>query len=520
MKPLNLDNKPCSPVSSNCIVWQGPDITCIELCHGDTISDVVSNLATELCTILDQTNVSNYDLSCLGILNCGPEDFKALVQLLINKICELENVPAQQTSTSSGSCPDCVVTVASCFVEDGATTMQLLDYVNMIAAKVCATINEINEIRNEISALDVRVTALEGAEIPGFTLPSILTDCTLKDGVIVAGNAYLIDEILDALVNDDTYGYCSLLGATGTPGEILSSVASQCIANEQSTLSKEGISYAVEYLGTWVDSPITAADTITNLWVVLCDMYGWASTLNPTITIEDEGVALIQRNTIDFVGAGVTASDDGVSKTIVDIPSGCDTFIARMIVSSSWEPEIFPGGTPSQIPSLAGGPPDGYADSPVPYRFNEVSFNSNIVQATLGAGSYVANVDMPAMTFGSFNNEDGTGAIFTVSQEGVYEISACCHLKADSPGTGYWQTTGSGSFGLGIIATGTNLYGGNSIPVIENLTKHVNASYSRVLYLPRFSELRLAIQNLTDRTYDGSTYTGSDFITWAITKLK
>ena len=42
MKPLNLDNSPCSPISSNCIVWQGPDIPCIHLCTGDTISDVVN----------------------------------------------------------------------------------------------------------------------------------------------------------------------------------------------------------------------------------------------------------------------------------------------------------------------------------------------------------------------------------------------------------------------------------------------------------------------------------------------
>ena len=35
MKPLNLDNRPCSPISSNCVIWQGPDITCIKLCTGE-----------------------------------------------------------------------------------------------------------------------------------------------------------------------------------------------------------------------------------------------------------------------------------------------------------------------------------------------------------------------------------------------------------------------------------------------------------------------------------------------------
>ena len=83
MKPLNLDNSPCSPISSNCVIWQGPDIPCIKLCTGDTVSDVIFKLATELCTIIDQLNVSNYDLSCFNLTACPPEDFQALIQFLI-----------------------------------------------------------------------------------------------------------------------------------------------------------------------------------------------------------------------------------------------------------------------------------------------------------------------------------------------------------------------------------------------------------------------------------------------------
>ena len=86
MKPLNLDNSPCSPTSSNCIIWQGPDIPCIKLCTGDTISDVVFKLATELCIIIDELNVSNYDLTCFASTACPPADFQALMELLILKI--------------------------------------------------------------------------------------------------------------------------------------------------------------------------------------------------------------------------------------------------------------------------------------------------------------------------------------------------------------------------------------------------------------------------------------------------
>lgn len=134
MKPLNLDNRPCSPISSNCVIWQGADIPCINLCSGDTVSDVVFKLATELCIIMDQLNVSNYDLSCLAINSCPPADFQALIQLLITKICEANGVVVDTTKASG--CPDCVVSVAPCFVEGTQTTMQLVDYVQMIANRV------------------------------------------------------------------------------------------------------------------------------------------------------------------------------------------------------------------------------------------------------------------------------------------------------------------------------------------------------------------------------------------------
>ena len=62
---------PCDPISSNCVIWQGPDIACIDLCKGDTISIVVAKLAEKLCDIIDATCECNPDLSGLD-LKCIP----------------------------------------------------------------------------------------------------------------------------------------------------------------------------------------------------------------------------------------------------------------------------------------------------------------------------------------------------------------------------------------------------------------------------------------------------------------
>ncbi len=282
MKPLNLDNSPCSPTSSNCVIWQGPDLACIKLCKGDTVSDVVAKLAAELCTILDQLNVNNYDLTCFNSSACPPVDFQALIQFLIDHICALEGV-TPNTNPATSTCPDCVVSIAPCFVIGTQTTMQLTDYVQMIAERVCDLVGTITNLQTQITNLDNRVTVLENTPTAVFTLPSIIVNCDLSPSVL-GGSAYPIDTILNALVNDPTNGYCSLIDSTGLPGDVLSAVSSQCITSTSPTLSNPPVPFGTEYLGTWVNTPTTVADAVTNLWIVICDMYDYLTNNELSVT--------------------------------------------------------------------------------------------------------------------------------------------------------------------------------------------------------------------------------------------
>lgn len=254
MKPLNLDNRPCSPVSSNCVVWQGPDISCINICNGDTVSDVVATLATELCTILDQTNVNNYDLSCLGITACGPKDFQALIQLLITKICEAQGITSTVPKATDG-CPDCVVSVAPCFQVGNQTTMQLLDYVQMIAEKVCALIDEITTINSQITDILIRLEELENAPVPDTEIPAFTLGCQV--GTLPADSVQYINITLQEFINNV---WCDFYTATGTASEILSVLEPDCILNTDITSDPN-----------WIAVPETLADAINNIWVALCN---------------------------------------------------------------------------------------------------------------------------------------------------------------------------------------------------------------------------------------------------------
>ena len=281
MKPLNLDNKPCSPISSNCVVWQGPDISCINLCTGDTVSDVINKLATELCTVLDTLKVSNYDLSCFNLQACGPDDFQALIQFLINQICENEGItPA---SKEASGCPDCVVSVAECFVIGTQRTMQLVDYVQLIGERICNLITEVSLINDQLVDIITRITILENTPTPTLTLPSFTIGCQI--GSLLSGTSNQIDTLLEEFINNVWCGYVT---ATGSATELTAAVGRACITDTSVSLTK-GTQMSIGYAGTWVDdaSYTSVADAVNNLWISLCDIFTYLSTNAFTITVAD-----------------------------------------------------------------------------------------------------------------------------------------------------------------------------------------------------------------------------------------
>ena len=277
MKPLNSDSQSCDPISSNCVIWQGPDIECIKLCKGDTVSDVVAKLAGELCKVMEVLNITSYDLSCFNLTACAPEDFQALIQFLIKRICQLEqctgcipdcngnSVPPVTTGAAAG-CPDCEVAIASCFYfqnqfGDTVTSMQLSDYVITLGNFLCQNAGSITTINNTLIIQQGQIKALQNAPAPVFVLPSFVPACVLPP---VSTD---IDVILQALEQQ----FCALRNATGTPDEIYLAISKQCAALNTAPVLGPGGGTMGSILG-WVNSPINLSDSLTNMWLTICDL--------------------------------------------------------------------------------------------------------------------------------------------------------------------------------------------------------------------------------------------------------
>lgn len=282
MKPLNSDNPGCNPISSNCVIWQGPDIACINLCKGDTVSDVVYDVATELCKLQSTLSLADgqYDISCFNLTSCLPSDFQELINLLIQRICNLETctgcAPAcdgtfpAPTPTPANGCPDCEMTIAPCFqyvdgIGDTITVLQLKDYVTSIGNKICNLIISNNLTDTAVTTLGARVTNVEtqvtALEATQYVAPLITPTCVLPS---VPTEMNLV---LTALETQ----FCNLQYATGTPTDIYLNIVKQCAGLGTSPKLAPG-GGPMSAIPGWTSTVDNLAQSFGNMWVTLCDM--------------------------------------------------------------------------------------------------------------------------------------------------------------------------------------------------------------------------------------------------------
>jgi hypothetical protein len=266
--PIKSNNtqQGCNPISSNCVIWQGPDIPCVKICTGDSVSDVVAKMATELCEITSQLDISLLDLSCFNPLYPTPKDFKDVMQIILNKICALESGTVDDGKTNTSGCPeDCEVQVAAClqsqdYLGNTVTTLPLKDYVILIGNKICTILTDIAGLQDQIDSLDTRVTNLENNASSGSNIFDVTSDC------VVTGTVSL-QEYISAL---DT-AFCDLQGNTGTQQDYgnLGSAA-QCVLT--SSLQFADPPQIMGSYPNWVSSPANVMNYIQNLWVTVCDL--------------------------------------------------------------------------------------------------------------------------------------------------------------------------------------------------------------------------------------------------------
>lgn len=162
-KPINTKPSGCVTTSSNCVVWQGPDISFLDLCTGDTVSDVIAALADKVCLLLNYTDSNNYDVSELDLVT-PPVNYMELLQTIIDEIVALKNVSPSSTEVTA-CCPNEYQVPVNAYFQAppiGAPTVTNLDdYVSIIATAVASQASYIASLQAQISTQQADISTLQ-----------------------------------------------------------------------------------------------------------------------------------------------------------------------------------------------------------------------------------------------------------------------------------------------------------------------------------------------------------------------
>jgi hypothetical protein len=343
MKPLNIDKTGCSNISSNCVTWQGPDIECINLCKGDSVTEVVYKLALELCNLMDTFDLKNYDLKCFSTGVCQPKDFKDFLNILITKVCALQDctgcgdncnpcpTPTIPSTNGTNGDPNPVMKVAPAFYYtnqygDQVTTMSMQDYVTTIGNRVSTQVSQIQNIQATLLQQNERITNLENKPDPSFSMPQIVQD----------GNLVNLDVVLQTLSSE----FSQLENATGDPNSIYTNMQ-KVDANLSNTPSLATPGATMGSLPGWTVNPSNQAESFGNMWKTILDIRNAVQNLinnyvpNICSSISISLVATYDSNvnqvTLYFTGAiptdFVNTIPGGTTFTIADVYNNTTTVL-------------------------------------------------------------------------------------------------------------------------------------------------------------------------------------------------
>lgn len=388
MKPKSSIITGCtSSTSSDCIKWNGPDIPCIGLTTGMSVTDVEHMLACKVCDIADGLDLSDLDLTCLVAQpDVDPDDksVKLILQLLLENQCTLKELIDAANGGGDDSCCDLTLNM-KCLKKfdafDNEIPQNLNQTLQSIINQVCTNKDDIAIIKNDVSDLQDQIDNLPEPTEP-YEEP-LVTTC-----VAVAKPLSQAFTLLGA-------DYCTYKTAVGTPLQIQAAMAQQCENLSQELGSEIG----------WNLAPQNLAQTVSNMWITICDLRDRIKAIEQTCCAP----------TCDKVKIGFAAEfDTDNGEVTLTFSSGAGTVIPTGFIDC---------GTVLTITDKNG----------LTVTHSNLDITQNGIVGPLSLGSLAAGTLIFSFKT-MFCLKDNLDTIILrcqdcVTEEVVYDGTGCCHIK-------------------------------------------------------------------------------------------
>jgi len=274
----------CPKISTACVIWQGPDIPCIDLCAGDAIDEVVFKLATYLCELSENIfDINNIDFACLlppdAPRGDEPTNLEELIQLIINYSCGIDPIGTRSTllsgarvvGQSSSSEPIIELPDGIAYFDENGDYIKVLEqskYIRVAATKLAETILVINTTQGRIFNAEKAIKDLENEFAKSSKASTndiyIVSQCASSG---TPGQQILIQDAFTVFERN----YCNLTSVIGTSALLYRGINSQ-ISNLPNLPQLMNSSLQMKAIPTWSVSVNNVGASLTNLWLTIGDM--------------------------------------------------------------------------------------------------------------------------------------------------------------------------------------------------------------------------------------------------------
>lgn len=253
---------------SSCILWTGPEITCLDICQGDYLNDVVFAIATKVCESSTSSDLSTLSLQCLvdklQAIIPTEKNILTILQLIIDNECKLKDlidivngrITGDPLNTNLNLNLGCLATT------DGfgnAIQLTQLELDQLLINTVCSIRTRTTTLEGQVLALQATDTDLQ-TQINSITSDPSITTC-------ISSIRPTSQSVVDLANN-----YCTYKSAVGTLAEI------------QFVLASQGADLNTEFSAEpgWNVTPTSEAQSLSNLWIAFNNYFNRLKVIEQT----------------------------------------------------------------------------------------------------------------------------------------------------------------------------------------------------------------------------------------------
>lgn len=271
MLPINKKNGPCDPISSNCVVWQGPDLDCVDICNGDSISSVINGLCETLLviqnTLASGGGSGHIDISTINqtILSGGPATtVNQLIQLIIDNINSGGGSGGGGKIWDCTDTLDCTLEIPTCYIATGGVSLVTPGTISAILTDLmnqhCSSHNAQAAVTASIQSANNKIIQLQ--KVPkGDPNPVLQSACVDLKNISAQPIANLVNKI--------EVDYCKTKGFVGPESTVLAALAQQ--PTNPLPLNNP-VNYRVGFTPNIPQNPSSIGESLNAAWVLIKDL--------------------------------------------------------------------------------------------------------------------------------------------------------------------------------------------------------------------------------------------------------